>query len=95
MIIKYAVYDAVNGGNTLYNTKDEALLAFWSNVVNLAKTHFHNTAYAIVEQNDDGSEIWKNDNNQEIDLPRNSAEVQAMLDFAKALENPTPIETLP
>lgn len=95
MKTKYAVYNALTGENVLYETKDEALLAFLANVTNFAKSHFYNTAYSIVEQNDDGSETWLNDQNQEIVFPETPAEIQSMIDFANSLENPTPIENLP
>ena len=79
MTNKYAVYNANNGENTLYDTKEQALQAFWGNVVAFAKSHFNNTAYMVVRQNDDGSETWFNDNNQEIDRPLSTDEIEAVL----------------
>lgn len=96
MITKYAVYDPTSGENLLCDTKEEALLKFWSNVVSLAKTHFHNTAYIVVEQNEDGSEVWKNDNNQEIDRPKTAEEIQSMIERSKLDGSEmTKVETLP
>jgi hypothetical protein len=68
MKIKYAVYDAITGENTLYDSKEQALEAFWAYVVALAKSHFNNSAYTVVEQYEDGTEKWFNDNNQEIEV---------------------------
>jgi hypothetical protein len=81
MTIKYAVYNATNGENVLYETKEEALQAFWVNVVKFAKSHFHNSAYMVVQQNEDGSETWFNDNNQEIDKPLSADEIEQILSF--------------
>ena len=94
MTFKYATYN-VNGENTLHDTKEEALQAFWSNVVAFAKSHFHNSAYMVIQQNEDGTETWFNDNNQEIDKPLTFEEIEAMINFAEELENPTTVETLP
>jgi hypothetical protein len=79
----------------LYDTKAEALQAFWVNVVVFAKTHFHNTSYMVVEQNENGTETWFNDYNQEIDKPMTPEEIEAIINFANTLENSTPVETLP
>lgn len=95
MTIKFSVYNAQTGENTLYDTKEEALQAFWVNVINFAKSHFHNTAYMIVEQNDDGSETWSNDGNKIIDNPKGSQEIEEMMSCATSLENPTKVEVLP
>lgn len=79
MAIKYGVYSAVTGENTVYDTKEEALQAFWVNVVSFAKSHFHNTAYTIIDQKDDGTEVWYNDNNEEIDKPMSKEEIETIL----------------
>ena len=84
MNTKYAVYSAETGLNTLYDTKQEAVDAFWVNVVALAKSHFHNTAYMVVEQNEGGTETWFNDNNQEIERPLTAAEKEAILEKHRA-----------
>lgn len=91
MTTKYAVYNATSGENVLYDTKDEALQAFWTNVVAFAKSHFHDTAYMVVEQNENGTETWYNDQNQEIDKPMTSSEILELIRIA----NPTPVEILP
>lgn len=96
MIVKFAVYDAQTGVNTLYDTKEEAIQHFWANVINFAKSNFHNTAYVVVEQNEDGSERWFTDDNQEIDKPANNKNVEEMLRFAEELaKQKTPVEVLP
>ena len=81
MTTKYAVYSATTGENTLYDTKEQALQAFWTNVVNFAKSHYYNTAYMVVEQNPDGSATWYNDKNQEIDRPMTAAEIENILNL--------------
>lgn len=97
METKYAVYNPQTGENILYGTKEEALQQFWANVIYFAKTHFHNTAYMVVEKNNDGTERWFNDNNEEIERlvgPLND-EIQNMMKYAMSLEEATPVETLP
>ena len=89
MITKYAVYNATSGENILYDSRDEAIQAFWANVVNFAKSQFHDTAYTVVEQHEDGTETWYNDQNQEIDKPKTISEIEEII------SNPTPVETLP
>ena len=80
MTTKYAVYDARSGENIIYNTKEEALQAFWVNVVDFAKSHFHNTAYTAIETDENGIEIWYNDNNQEIDKPMTAADIEEFVE---------------
>ena len=86
MNTKYAVYSAQVGESVLYDTKEQAIDAFWINVVSLAKSHFHNTSYMVVEQNEDGTETWFNDNNQEIERPLTAAEKEAILEKYKAMK---------
>lgn len=86
MATKYAVYDAKNGKNIIYNTKEEALQAFWVNVVGFAKSHFHNTAYTVIETDENGIETWFNDNNQEINKPMTAADIEEMISFAVGLK---------
>lgn len=76
MNTKYAVYNPTNGENVLFDTKEEALQEFWKNVVAVAISHCHNTAYMVVEQNEDGSEIWRNDNEEVIKKPISNFQIQ-------------------
>ena len=94
MNIKYAIYDAKNGENIIYNTKEEAIDAFWLHVISFAKSHFHNTAYMTVQYNEDGSETWFNDSNQEIEKPMTAQEKLDLVMKAHA-QNLTPVEVLP
>lgn len=89
MQLKYAVYNAQTGQNTLFDSKEEAVQEFWKYVVALAKTHFNSTAYTVVEQYPDGTEKWYNDNNQEIDNPLSYQEINNII------SNSTPVEVLP
>jgi hypothetical protein len=96
MNTKYAVYDAKNGENIMYNTKEEALDAFWVGVISFAKKHFHNTAYMTVQYNEDGTETWFNDSNIEIDRPKTKEELAELLNLSKiSEENKTSVEVLP
>lgn len=96
MNTKYAVYNAVTGENVFYDTQEDALLAFWQNVMSFAVSHFHNTAYTVVETNDDGSETWYNDKNEEIQKPKTAKQIQFMLENMKPLDNSkTSVEILP
>jgi len=81
--IKYAVYNPQSGQNIFCDTKEEALQEFWKNVVALAISHTYNTAYMVVEQNEDGSEIWRNDNEEVIRKPILSFEIQKYIDAAR------------
>jgi hypothetical protein len=96
MITKYAIYDARNGENIIYDTKEEAIDAFWAHVISIAKKDFHNTAYMTVQQNEDGTEIWYNDNNNEIERPKTKEEIKELLKGPKISEaNETTVEILP
>lgn len=81
MTIKYATYNALTGENVFHDTKEAALQDFWTQVVNYARSHWHNTAYTVVEQREDGSEVWYNDNNQEIESPKTAAEIEALFQY--------------
>ena len=83
MNTKYAVYNLINGENVLFDTKEEALQEFWKNVVAVAISHCHNTAYMVVEQNEDGSEIWRNDNEEVIRKPISSFQIQKYIESAR------------
>lgn len=86
---KYGVFDNNTGLYTFVETKDEALRLFWSNVVAVARTHFHGTAYVTVIQNENGTETWLNDAGEEIDRPRTPAEIEALI------KKMPPVEVLP
>ena len=78
-MIKYGVFNNNTGEYSFVETKEEALQLFWSNVVEMALTYFHGTAYVTVDTNEDGSEVWRNDNLEEIDRPRTADEITAIL----------------
>lgn len=79
MITQYVVYNAKTNRNEFYDTKAEATLAFWHNVVAFARSHYYNTAYMVVEKNDDGSEKWYNDKANVIDAPKTIAEIDQLI----------------
>jgi hypothetical protein len=93
MSIKYAVYKPTTGENILYETKEEAIESFWLDVIKMAREACHNTAYMVVEQNEDGSETWYNDNNMEIEKPVSQEEIERWLSITQ--QNKTPVEVLP
>jgi len=96
MELKYAIYDAKNGENIIYDTKEEAIDAFWIHVISVAKKDFHNTAYMTVQLNEDGTETWFNDSNNEIERPKTRAEIAELLNLSKiSEENKTSVEVLP
>jgi len=82
-MVKYSVYNPYTGENILFENKDQALQEFWKIVVAFAKSHMHNTAYSVIEQNSDGSEKWYNDNNQEIDRPKTANEIMQLIENAR------------
>lgn len=93
---KYAVYNAETGENVFFETKEEAIQGFWSNVIKIAKTHFHDTAYMVIETNEDGSETWYNDENKEIEKPKTIEEIIEIQEAAKAaMEFKAKVEILP
>jgi hypothetical protein len=83
MNIKYAVYDPTKGHTVLFDTKEEAVNEFWKGVINFTLSHYYDTCYMVVEQNEDGSERWYNDNNEEIRRPRTTQEIEQMVKIAK------------
>lgn len=85
MTTKYAVYNPMVGESVFFETKEEAILNFWNFAIEVAKSHFHNTAYMIVEVNEDGSETWCNEDNQEIQRPKTEEEILAIYEAAKEL----------
>lgn len=104
MSTKYAVYFASIGENKLYDTKELALEAFWNQVIELALSHCHNTAYMVVEQNGDGAETWYNDKNEEISRPKSREEIKQLIEKARLANREavkiserdvTPVEVLP
>jgi len=104
MNTKYAVYFAANGENKIYDTKELALDAFWNQVIGIATSYCHNTAYMVVEQSEDGTETWYNDNNEEITRPKSRAEIKELIEKARiarkeaikiASSDVTPVEVLP
>ncbi len=100
MTTKYAVFNPSSGENDMYDTVEEALQAFWTIVISYAVKHMHNTAYMVVQQNEDGSETWFNDNNNEIERPLTREEILQKLQDCKPppqaqIANPTPVEILP
>jgi hypothetical protein len=85
----YAVFDCNTGEYTRVTTQEEALQLFWSRVVEVARTHFHGTAYVTIQQNDNGTETWINDAGHEIDRPRTAEEI------AELIKRRPPVEILP
>ena len=79
MITQYAVYDVKTNRTNFYDTKEEATQAFWKNVVSFARTYYHNTAYMVVEKNDDGSQKWYNDRMTVIDAPKTKEEIEQLI----------------
>lgn len=86
-MIKYATYNPFTGENTLHDSKELALQAFWSLLINHVKRMGLETAYTTVEILEDGSEKWYNDNNQEIERPRTATEIEALLQSAREQSN--------
>ena len=85
MTTKYAVYNPMSGENIVFETKEEAILNFWNFAIQIARSHFHNTAYMVVETNEDGSETWYNDDNQEIERPKTQEEILAIYEASKVV----------
>lgn len=79
MTTKYAVYNPHTGLNDMYETKEEALQAFWLIAINFVIPMVHNTAYMTVQVNEDGSETWFNDSEQEIQRPLTPEEIQTLV----------------
>lgn len=97
MIIKYAVYDPVTGENTIVDAKEDAIQLYWSRMIEVSKPFFHNTMWMTVEQYEDGSEIWKNENGTGIEKPKTFEEMNSIIEshFLNEIKSPTPVEILP
>jgi len=98
MTIKYAVYNPTNGESILVDTEEHATELFWGYMIQMALPFFHNTPYMLVEQNEDGSEVWKNIDAEVIEKPKTFSEMALLIEAnrkIKPLTNPTPVETLP
>ena len=81
------VYDANTGQNITYDTQEEALEAFWKNVVKLARHNFYNTAYMVIEEKENGAKRFYNDGNQEIDRPITTEEIESLIEKVRAEMN--------
>jgi hypothetical protein len=86
---KYGVFNNNTGEYTFVETKEEALQLFWSNIVEVARMHFHGTAYVKVTQNEDNTETWVNDCSEEIEKHKTPAEIEALI------KKQPPVEVLP
>lgn len=64
--MKYGVLNPSNGETTIVASKEEALELFWSRLIEFAAPFFHNTVYVSIQENEDGTTTWFNDQNQEI-----------------------------
>lgn len=84
MTKQYIVFDAATGKNNRYDTKEEAIEAFWKNVIKFAKSHFNNNVYLVAETMPNGAERWYNDKNQEIDRPMTPQEIEALIEKVRA-----------
>ncbi len=83
MQTKYGVFNIELGGYVFYETKEQALSAFWCNVIATVKSHYHNTAYSTVIVNDDGTETWYNDSGEAIEKIQTAEEIKNLLEYAK------------
>lgn len=79
----YLVYNPLTGDSSSYNTKDEALEAFWNIVVSFALQYMNGTPYTIIEQLGDGIEKCYTDKNQEIQSPWTSEEIEAIIEKSR------------
>lgn len=71
MQIKYAIFNAETGLHEYFDTEDAAREAFWESLVYYAIKYNQSMTYATVIVNDDGSEVWKNEQGQELNRPTN------------------------
>lgn len=98
MITKYSVINPTNGENVLYDTKEEALAAFWDLVMYMVNMHFHNTPYVLVDIDDNGVETWRNVDGEEVIRPLTPEEMEEKINLLRAqrrLTTPTQVEVLP
>ncbi len=83
--MKYGVFNPLNGETTLLDSKEEAMQLFWIRMIQLTLPHFHNTPYMTIIKNEDGSETWKNINDQEIDKPLSYEELSNL--YLRSINN--------
>ena len=77
MKIKYGVLNPLTGETDRFDSKAEAMQVFWKRMYEIAIEHFHSTAYVIINENDDGSELWYNDQSEPIARILSNAEIEA------------------
>jgi hypothetical protein len=50
-MMKYGVFNPLNGETTLLDSKEEAMQLFWIRMIQLTLPHFHNTPYMTIIKN--------------------------------------------
>lgn len=89
MTVKFVVYNPVSGMPSLYDTKDEALTAFWNIVVGYIYQYMGKTAYTRVEISEDGSETYFNDQEDEINFHMTVPQIEEMIaKYTQFINNP-------
>lgn len=83
MVKKYGVYDSELGITIVVDTEDEAVELFWKKMIKFSYPFFHNTSYVSIDYNDDGTEIWYNDNNNVIDKILTKEEKLNLIELSK------------
>jgi hypothetical protein len=76
MQIKYAVLNPSTGEYTYKDTLEEILEATATCALDFYNLHTHNSPFTTIEVNEDGSEVWKNQQGETILSP---ADIQARI----------------
>lgn len=76
---KYGVTNLLTGVSVTVNTKEEAVLLFWRNIVDEAKKMYGNSMYMIIDQDDTGRiHIHNQDNTDLIEYPFTEEQIMTL-----------------
>ena len=88
----YTVFEATTGILHRFQTEEEAKLAFWQIAARLALSSMNGRPYTIVEQLEDGSEVWRNDYGQIVETERTLEQFEEILVQVRAALSQTSVD---
>jgi hypothetical protein len=88
----YVVYNPNTGVNHKFQTEEEAKLAFWKIAAEMALRTMFGRPYTIIEQLEDGGEIWRNDYGQVVETERTLEQFEEILVQVRAALSQTSVD---
>ena len=87
MKTQYSVYNPTDGSRALYDTREEAMIAFADLALAFALPFFHGLPFSLVETSDDGTQTWTSPSGDMLPDPNAPmiGAVQAHLSDAQAV----------